>query len=69
MQRQSIYTGLGPRSYLSNSLYVQSVLAFCVGLIVLYHLFVTGVPMTSLYIDREDYGAVTILVRSKGVLN
>jgi hypothetical protein len=31
-------------------------------------LFVTGVPIVSLYINREDYGAVIILVRSKGVL-
>jgi hypothetical protein len=26
---------------------------------------VTGVPIVSLYINREDYGAVTILVGSK----
>jgi hypothetical protein len=31
---------------------------------------VTGVPVASLYIDREGCGAITILVRSKeGVLN
>jgi hypothetical protein len=32
-------------------------------------LYLIGVPIVSLYINREDYGAVTILVRSKeGVL-
>jgi hypothetical protein len=32
-------------------------------------LYLTGVPIVSLYINREDYGAVTILVGSKeGVL-
>jgi hypothetical protein len=41
-----------------------------IGLIVFYRLFFIGVPTPSLYIDREGYGAVTILVGSKeGVLN
>jgi hypothetical protein len=41
----------------------------CVGLIVFYRLLLQGVPVASLYIDREGCGAITILVRFKGVLN
>jgi hypothetical protein len=44
--------------------------SLCVGLIGTLRCLFIGVPTTSLYIDREGCGAVTILVRSKeGVLN
>ena len=47
-------------------------ISLCVGLIVMMCTIVVcfGVPTTSLYIDREGRGAITILVGStEGVLN
>jgi hypothetical protein len=50
-------------SWSSNSLYIPSVLAFVLDWLLWSS--ITGVPTTSLYIGRDSYGAITILIGSK----